>query len=532
MTNLNLPAPLRRGYADASLPLIEQETLNDMGGAIKSVIGMLVTDVQVTTDGNIRIIGQAADGSAVDVILAVPGSAIQSVDVDATDHLIITYLDGSTYDAGLLPVSTASGLNAAQLLDLVKTRVALVEQINRQGAALEIVSHDHTGTERRIRFVGAERQSLAGTRRLAYIPTGVTPTDVLMRETGKSAVSQTEFLLIENVITANVAGHNMVLWHVDSIRQIDTIITSFGAARLSKVGFSDPIPLQVNGEHGYYYIRDAAVVTGINIFYIYIESQRLDVVSPIYAMFNYTRDFPESVFLNPLQSKVHYDPQNIFIPDYDAFPYVAVAPNLVDFTDDLFTTPSDSVARHDGGLGGITVTWVGSSSYPGRRISVMENVPHPSDAVIVVVLWPDYASPLTGLSIASGRFPSQVRASASLRDVTLDRTLNGVNFQAYKFESNTALSSETRYMHFQTDDATLLSPTGAVYLGLAVPASGPDIDKVRSRQTFQDLLAYYERIPGVVSVDGRDFKVWSDTLPSNDWFFTHPIRISFVQEVV
>ena len=41
---------------------------------LAGISGMIVRDVQVTTNGNIRVIGQAADGTAIDVTLSVPGT--------------------------------------------------------------------------------------------------------------------------------------------------------------------------------------------------------------------------------------------------------------------------------------------------------------------------------------------------------------------------------------------------------------------------------------------------------------------------
>lgn len=43
-----------------------------------------------------------ADGT--DGIDGAPGRGVQSVSIDGQNHLIITYTDGSTSDAGLLPV--------------------------------------------------------------------------------------------------------------------------------------------------------------------------------------------------------------------------------------------------------------------------------------------------------------------------------------------------------------------------------------------------------------------------------------------
>ena len=75
MTQLNVPAPIGRGYADSTIPIIPVQQINEMGAFIKSAIGMIVTDVQPTPSGNLRILGQASDGSPVDVTLALMGTS-------------------------------------------------------------------------------------------------------------------------------------------------------------------------------------------------------------------------------------------------------------------------------------------------------------------------------------------------------------------------------------------------------------------------------------------------------------------------
>ena len=92
------------------------------------LVGMIVRDVQITAQGNIRIIGNAANGDAVDVTLGVPGAL--------TPLREIHYVTQTTYNAadsqleGALSYGDVSDITVGNLLVFV-TPDALPDSTNR-----------------------------------------------------------------------------------------------------------------------------------------------------------------------------------------------------------------------------------------------------------------------------------------------------------------------------------------------------------------------------------------------------------------
>lgn len=81
------------------------------GGTIKGK-NCTISDISPITGGNrVTFAWELDDGTAqtetLDVMNGIdgtPGRGVQSVSINGQNHLIITYTDGNTSDAGLLPV--------------------------------------------------------------------------------------------------------------------------------------------------------------------------------------------------------------------------------------------------------------------------------------------------------------------------------------------------------------------------------------------------------------------------------------------
>ena len=109
---------------NVSLDPIDQ---NAIAAIVAGLLTWTITQNRVTSTGIVYDVNVAiGTGAAMKVgEFTSPGGpaglSIQSVAVDSNDHLIVTLTDGSTYDAGMLPVSTAAGLGAAQVQNLIDT---------------------------------------------------------------------------------------------------------------------------------------------------------------------------------------------------------------------------------------------------------------------------------------------------------------------------------------------------------------------------------------------------------------------------
>ena len=114
MTSLNLPAPIRRGYADADLPIIDEEQINEMSGFLKTAIGMLITELEITSNGNLRVQGQDANGGPVDVTLSLASTVAPSREIHLLTNLV--YNQGTATLEGPLALSDTTDVALGNLL--------------------------------------------------------------------------------------------------------------------------------------------------------------------------------------------------------------------------------------------------------------------------------------------------------------------------------------------------------------------------------------------------------------------------------
>ena len=117
MTSLNLPAPIRRGYADSNLPIIAEEQINEMARFLRVAIGMSITELEITSNGNLRVQGRDADGVAIDVVLPLASTVSPSREV----HYITTLTYNMANDKleGPLALADTTDVSRGHLLIFV-----------------------------------------------------------------------------------------------------------------------------------------------------------------------------------------------------------------------------------------------------------------------------------------------------------------------------------------------------------------------------------------------------------------------------
>ena len=95
----------------------------------------------------------------------------------------------------------------------------LVRELARMGNLVQFTYQDADGVERSLRFIGAERQSIDGVRRIAYIPADEEPAESHFLDAAKSAHSMTEALDVSGI--SGILGHKIALWYEADIPQAD-----------------------------------------------------------------------------------------------------------------------------------------------------------------------------------------------------------------------------------------------------------------------------------------------------------------------
>ena len=101
----------------------------------------------------------------------------------------------------------------------VETEAIVGSRSQRRGNVLEITHTDSRDVERTIRFIGAERQPIAGLRRLAYIPSGETPAESHFLAAAKSSSSTSEILPTDGI--SGVIGYHLAVWYEAALPQFD-----------------------------------------------------------------------------------------------------------------------------------------------------------------------------------------------------------------------------------------------------------------------------------------------------------------------
>ena len=182
-----------------------------------------------------------------------------------------------------------------KVADTIDLDGAYVKAPVRLGNVLQVTYQDENGVEQSMRFIGAERQPVAGLRRIAWIPSGETPTPAHFLDPAKSGTSMTEAVDVSHVGDV-VLGHHIALWYRATLPRPD-LFTDDTTVTNHISSFGGPNPLVVDGEEGFYHVTAAVMVLARPRADVYhVESRRGTVIHPVYTAISRNEDFLLSDF--------------------------------------------------------------------------------------------------------------------------------------------------------------------------------------------------------------------------------------------
>ena len=118
---------LRSNESDFVVAVANVESLDPIDQAaiaqlLADNLDWTVTETATAATGNTYQLAYTFMGGMVNIagmFVAPAGVHVTAAAVDSNDNLILTFSNGSTLNAGMLPVSTAAGLNATQVQNLI-----------------------------------------------------------------------------------------------------------------------------------------------------------------------------------------------------------------------------------------------------------------------------------------------------------------------------------------------------------------------------------------------------------------------------
>ena len=364
----------------------------------------------------------------------------------------------------------------------------------RRGNVLVLTHQRPDGSEVLQRFIGAERQPIAGLRRLAYIPSGETPAESHFLVTSKSNSSTSEIMSTDGI--SGVIGHHLAVWYTGALPEFD-LFTPADTLRNFRTAFGPPVPLTIDGVAGYYHVTASTTRSAIPHTltpYYYIESRAGTVIQPFYTAWNFQLPFTEADFLDTRRGRAFYDATRIGFSSAFSYPlYAAISPTL----------PVTDPATYTDVASGIT--WNRALTVSGRQIPVSFSTTTWVGEQWVLIAIPAELGALTGAGfINAGDIGTEF-----VRDSAQDITIDSVPYTVYR---SSALVPETRRNSLLSLSQEYPRNDTARFAGFAVPDDGPDIVGMGISQGFY--FWTHTRVAGAITINGREFKLYAKSTPS------------------